>query len=102
MGLKKRTAEKSEKPLRVDDPSSQSKMDDVTVGRDLLEAQRRENEAMADTLVEGQPVQFYDSGWRYGHIDKVPEADEPKYGQVRIIHAQTGRVWVAARDVRKI
>jgi hypothetical protein len=57
---------------------------------------------MVDTLTEGEAVTYYDDGWRYGHIESVPAADEKKYGQVRIVHAQTGRVWVAGRDVRKM
>lgn len=75
---------------------------DAVVGRELEVKYRRESEAMADTLTEGEQVQYWDGGWRVGHVDKLPDADEPRYGEVRIIHAQTGRVWVAARDVRKI
>ena len=75
---------------------------DAVVGRDLQARYQRQNEAMVDTLTEGEAVTYYDDGWRYGHIESVPAADEKKYGQVRIVHAQTGRVWVAGRDVRKM
>jgi hypothetical protein len=75
---------------------------DAVVGRELQEQRRRENEAAADLLTEGEAVQYYDDGWRYGTVEKLPDADEPKYGQVRIVHAQTGRVWIEARDVKKI
>jgi hypothetical protein len=75
---------------------------DAVVGRELLGDQKRESEEMADTLTEGETVQYYDSGWRVGKVDALPESDELRYGQVRIVHAQTGRVWVAGRDVRKI
>lgn len=75
---------------------------DAVVGRDLLETHRAENEAMADSLVEGETIQYYDDGWRVGKVEKLPVADEPRYGEVRIVHASTGRVWVAARDTRRI
>ena len=75
---------------------------DAFVGRDLLDQHRRENETAADLLVEGQAVTYYDDGWRYGHVETLPAADEKKYGQVRILHAQTGRVWIEARDIRRI
>ena len=75
---------------------------DAVVGRELLEQHQRESETMADTLAEGEAVTYYDEGWRYGRVEKLPDSDEPKYGQVRILHAQTGRVWVPARDVKKI
>ena len=73
---------------------------DAIVGRELVDMYRHQNEEAADKLAVGQAVQFYDSGWRYGHVDALPESDEPKYGKVRIVHPTTGRVWVEARDVR--
>jgi hypothetical protein len=75
---------------------------DAFVGRDLLSDYKRENEEMVDTLVEGETVQYYSEGWRVGKVEMLPDADEVKYGQVRILHAQTGRVWVPGRDVKKI
>ena len=75
---------------------------DAVVGRDLQARYQRQNEAMVDTLSEGEAVQYFDCGWRYGTVEKLPAADEKRYGEVRIVHAQTGRVWVAGRDVRRI
>ena len=77
---------------------------DAVVGRDLREEKRRKNEEAADAWEghEGQPCQYYDDGWRYGHVEKVPASDEPRYGEIRVVHAQTGRAWVDARDVRGI
>jgi len=74
----------------------------ATVGRALQEMYRRLNEAMADRLTEGQPVQYYDEGWRFGHVEKLPESDENRYGQVRIVHQATGRVWVDGRDIKPL
>lgn len=73
--------------------------DDATVGRALQQNYKKQNEENADTLHEGDAVNYYDEGWRYGKIEKLPEADEPRYGQVRVVHQMTGRVWVEARDV---
>jgi hypothetical protein len=73
---------------------------DAVVGRDLIEHYRKQSEEQADKLTEGEACQYWDDGWRYGHIEKLPDADEPKYGQVRIVHQVTGRVWVPARDVK--
>jgi len=75
---------------------------DAFVGRELGVENRKQNEEMTDSLIEGQAVQYYADGWRYGHVDQLPASDEKKYGQVRILHAQTGAVWVAGRDVKKI
>jgi guanyl-specific ribonuclease Sa len=72
------------------------------VGRDLQALYQRQNEEVADTLSEGEAVQYWDDGLRYGTVEKLPAADEKRYGDVRILHAQTGRVWVAGRDVRRI
>jgi hypothetical protein len=102
MGLTKRTAEKPTQSSRADDEGVTDKMDDVTVGRDLLQDYRRQSEAVVDTLVEGQGVQFYDNGWRYGTVDSLPAADEKRYGQVRILHPTTGTIWIAGRDVRPL
>lgn len=75
---------------------------DAFVGRELGVENRKQNEEMADSLVLGQPCQFYADGWRYGHVDQLPASDEKKYGQVRILHPTTGPIWVAGRDVRKL
>jgi hypothetical protein len=75
---------------------------DAVVGRDIIEQHQRESEAAADLLTEGEAVTYYNEGWRYGHVETLPASDEPKYGQVRIIHQTTGRVWIAARDVRRL
>ena len=88
---------------RTKEPESEPQpQTDAVVGRELQVHYQHENEEMADTLTEGEVVQYYDSGWRVGTVETLPAADEKKYGQVRIVHAQTGRVWVAGRDVRKI
>lgn len=85
-------------------PTEEAPQTDAVVGRELQEQQRRENEEAADSFegAEGLGVQFYDDGWRYGRVDKVPISDEKRYGEVRIKHAQTGNVWVPARDVRRV
>lgn len=75
---------------------------DAVVGRDLQAKWQHESEEMVDTLAEGESVQYYNDGWRVGTVDSLPAADEKRYGSVRILHAQTGRVWVAGRDVRRI
>lgn len=73
---------------------------DAFVGRELQEHEQKQSEEQADKLTEGEDVQYWDDGWRYGKVEKLPDADEPKYGQVRVVHQITGRVWVAARDVK--
>jgi len=83
-------------------PKEEAPQTDAVVGRELLDARRLESEAVADTLTEGETVQYYDDGWRVGKVEKLPAADEPRYGQVRIVHQSTGRIWVEARDVRRI
>jgi hypothetical protein len=87
---------------RTAEPKPEEPQTDVVVGRELLEARRRESEEMADTLSEGEAVTYYDDGWRYGHVEKLPASDEKRYGEVRIMHQSTGRIWVAARDVRRL
>lgn len=87
---------------RTKEVESATPQTDAVVGRELLETYRHQNEEMADRLTVGQAVQFFDDGWRWGHVDEggLPESDEKKYGQVRILHPTTGRVWVAGRDVK--
>jgi hypothetical protein len=89
--MTKRTTEQDPEPKK-----------DAFVGRELGVENRKQNEEMADSLVLGQPCQFYADGWRYGHVDQLPASDEKKYGQVRILHPTTGPIWVAGRDVRKL
>jgi hypothetical protein len=75
---------------------------DVVVGRGLLERYRRQSEEMADRLEVGQAVQYFDDGWRYGTVETLPDADHQKYGSVRLVHAATGRIWVAGRDIKPL
>jgi hypothetical protein len=75
---------------------------DAVVGRDIIDGYQKQNEAAADLLTEGEAVQYFHDGWRYGKIETLPAADEPRYGEVRILHALTGRLWVAARNIRRI
>ena len=84
---------------RTKEPEPQT---DAVVGRELLSDYKHESEAMADTLAEGETVQYYSEGWRVGKVDKLPDADEVRYGQVRIARIPAGTVWVPARDVKKI
>ena len=91
--LTKRTSEPEPEPV----PQT-----DAFVGRALDTEYKKKNEEMAETLALDQKVQFWDEGWRYGIVDALPAADEPKYGKVRILHSITGRVWVDGRDVRPI
>ena len=92
--LTKREVEKPE-------PAPQT---DAVVGRDLLTDVRRKNEEAADSWEghEGEPCQYYDSGWRYGRIEKVPASDEKRYGEIRVQHAITGLCWCDGRDVRRV
>lgn len=103
MGLTKRTTEKSQKPQRPDAEGGTGRMGDVT-GRELLENIRHRNEEAADSWEshEGEPCRYYDSGWRYGHIEKVPLSDEKRYGEIRIKHSMTGLCWCDAQDVRRV
>src|SRR5260370_34732807 len=73
---------------------------DAFVGRGLKDQDQKQDEENADILTEGQFVQYFQDGWRYGQIDRVPVADEPKYGQVQVNHAMTGRIWVHDRAVK--
>jgi hypothetical protein len=75
---------------------------DMDIGRDLMEKTRRQNEMMTDQLQIGQTVQYYAEGWRIGNIDRLPIADEKRYGEVRVVHKMTGTVWVDGRDVRPL
>ena len=75
---------------------------DANVGRELQEFYRHQNEAVADKLTVGEGVEYWDDGWRYGKVDKLPESDEARYGQVRIMHQITGTVWVDGRDIKPL
>ena len=73
---------------------------DAVVGRELQKHYQAQNEGIADQLEVGMMVQYFDEGWRYGKVEKLPESDESRYGEVRIEHQITGRVWVDAREVK--
>ena len=87
---------------RTKEPEAPAPQTDAFVGRELIESHQHESEALADTLSLGETVQYYSEGWRVGKVDLLPDADEPEYGQVRILRLPKGTLWVAGRDVRKI
>lgn len=50
---------------------------------------------------DGEAVQFYDNGWRYGHVVNAPVRGRHA-GMVQVEHPIKGKTWVAGADVRKL
>lgn len=75
---------------------------DANVGREIQRDNKEKNEQQTDRLQVGQHVQYWDEGWRYGTVDKLPLADETRYGEVRIRHNITGTVWIEGADIKPL
>lgn len=49
----------------------------------------------------GDPVQYYENGWRYGIVKHIPTRGK-KADEIQITHPVTGDVWIPAKDVRPL
>lgn len=49
----------------------------------------------------GQPVQYYDNGWRFGHIREIPIKGKHK-GEARIEHPMSGLTWIPIADIKPV
>ena len=74
----------------------------VEIGREIIKEQKEENIVAVAGFTEGEAVQYYDEGWRYGHIVDLPSKGLNK-GRARVQHAVTNRkVWVDGTGLKKM
>ena len=73
----------------------------VEIGRDLQVEQNEEAVEAVSEFTIGQPVQYYDKGWRFGHVAEIPSRGLRR-GMIQIHHAITGNVWVQGTNVKAI
>jgi len=55
----------------------------------------------AQEFAVGEAVQYYEKGWRYGHVAEIG-AKGLRLGMVKVEHPVTGCVWVKGTDVRRL
>lgn len=70
------------------------------VGREVLTSAKANNIAAASAFREGEAVQFYKDGWRYGHVKAL--GTKLRTGMVQVEHPITGTHWIKASDVRTL
>lgn len=78
------------------------KRDFATIGREVLAEEKADNIVAVSGFEEGEGVQYYDSGWRYGFIRELPVRGLNR-GRARVENSVTGRkVWVDGTGMNKI
>lgn len=78
------------------------KRDLATIGREVLAEQKEENIVAVAGFEVGEAVQYYDEGWRFGHICELPIKGLNK-GRARVHNGITDRkVWVDGTGLRKV
>jgi hypothetical protein len=70
------------------------------IGREVIQAEKRDNSAAAITYRIGEAIQFYKDGWRFGHVRAL--GAKLRSGMVQVEHQITGNHWVKASDVRHL
>jgi len=66
----------------------------VDIGREIIKQEKADNIVAVAGFAEGEAVQYYDQGWRYGFVRELPIKGLNK-GRARVEHSVTGRkVWV--------
>jgi len=71
------------------------------LGRDAAQLTREENIEAVIGFEIGEALQYYDRGWRYGHLREVGQRGKRR-GMVCVEHPTTGTVWIEARDLKKL
>jgi hypothetical protein len=78
------------------------KHDLVTIGREILKEKKEENIVAVEGFAEGEAVQYYDEGWRFGHICELP-IKGLNLGRARVENGVTKRkVWVDGTGLKKV
>lgn len=78
------------------------KRDLATIGREVIKQEKAENIVAVAGFTEGEAVQYYDCGWRYGFVRELPIKGLNK-GRARVEHSVTGRkVWVDGTGLKKM
>jgi hypothetical protein len=79
-----------------------AKRDLATIGREVLKEQKEENIVAVSGFEVDEGVQYYDEGWRFGHIRLLPIKGLNR-GRARVEHPVTGRkVWVDGTGLKKM
>lgn len=80
----------------------QKKVSQADKGREILKETKEANVAAVQGYAIDEPVQYYDGGWRYGHVRELPVRGLHR-GWARVEHPLTHRkVWVNGTSLRKL
>jgi hypothetical protein len=78
------------------------KRDLASIGREVIKQEKAENIVAVSGFEIDEAVQYYDDGWRYGHIRELPTKGVNR-GRARVEHPVTHRkVWVDGGELKKM
>lgn len=75
------------------------KRDLATIGREVLAEEKQVVPVIGFEI--GEAVQYFNDGWRYGHVIDLPDKGLNK-GRARVEHPTGHRVWVDGAGLKKM